>query len=172
MLAVASAFEPKTNMETLAARARHARRNLHTATASALTRGLGALRATSDAPGVLSLLGARATSDAPGVLSLLGAKDRRSALIKPAESGNGLMSWLSAQTTQVSPLAAGIGGVNSSDSGNPRSLGALQSQMIKSRRGFARIDNQSRYMQATSGFTRGATGFSLRLFPNTVDLIA
>ena len=154
MLASANAFAPTTSLETLAARARNARRNLGLATASALTRDLavGTLRAVAGAPGVLS--------------AFADDQQTRSPLVKPAEGGSGLLSRLKGEPDRVSPLTAGIG---RADPSGRRSLGMLQSQMLGMRQNFVRLDQQTRYLRATLGFLRGGTGFATRLFSSSVD---
>jgi hypothetical protein len=154
MLASANAFAPTISLETLAARARNARRNFHLTAASALTKRLfiGSLRATAGAPGVQP-----ATAD---------KEQHRSPLVTPAKNGKGLLSRLQGQADLVSPLTAGIG---RADPSGKRSLGMLQGQTAGMRQIFTRLDQRSRYLQATSGSARGATGFAARLFHSTLD---
>ena len=108
----------------------------------------------------------RATGGSPGVLSAAsGAGGQQSALVKPPGSGQGLMSQLQTQVRSVNPLTAGL-------AAKPRSLGALQSGLVRARQSFDRIDNSSRLLQANASPFRSSGGFGTKLFSSSLDLLS
>jgi len=157
MFSSANAFHSGIDLSTLATRARVARKNQQTVTNAALTRTVN-----SGVPWWMSgsadgMAGQRQGRNADGLLS------------GPAATSPGLMSRLQAQVREMNPLVAGAG--RPRRSGVP-SLSALQGQIAGMRHVFRRLDGRSRFLMAASGFTRGATGFEVRLFPSAIDLQA
>ena len=112
----------------------------------------------------LGISSLRATGGAPGVLSAMSGGGQQSSLVKPPGSGQGLMSQLQTQARPVNPLTAGL-------ASGPRSLGALQSGLVRARQGFAKIDNGSRLLQAHASPFRGSGGFGTKLFSSSLDLL-
>ena len=157
MLTSASAFESANGLTGITAKARSLRAS------GAKKAGLSIESRLKSNLGISPL---RATGGPPGVPSAAsGASGQQSSLVKPPESGQGLMSQLQAQVRSVNPLTAGL-------SSRPRSLGALQAGLVQSRQGFEKIDNSSRRLQAHASPFRGSNGFGTKLFSSSLDLLA
>lgn len=101
--------------------------------------------------------------------SLSGGALGSSALVRPAESGQGILGQFQGQVQSVSPLTGSLSG--SGQTGKPRSLGVLQAGLTAARQNFQKIDNGSRLLQASSSGQRPNGGFGISLFSSSLSLL-
>jgi|GEM_PF-705449 hypothetical protein len=102
--------------------------------------------------------------------SLSGGALGSSALVQPAESGQGILGQFQGQVQSVSPLTGSLSG-SGQTTGKPRSLGVLQAGLTAARQNFQKIDNSSRLLQAGNSGQRINGGFGISLFSSSLSLL-
>jgi len=108
----------------------------------------------------------RATGGPPSISQA--APRRTASLVKPSQSGGGVLSQLQGSVRSTSPLTAGIRTTHRSQT---KSLGVLQARQSSLLGSFRKIDRGSRLLQASASAFRQQGGFGAQLGIGSLNLL-
>ncbi len=108
----------------------------------------------------------RATGGPPSISQA--APRRTASLVKPPQSGGGVLSQLRGSVRSTSPLTAGIRTMHRSQT---KPLGALQARQSSLLGSFRKIDRGSRLLQASASPFRLQGGFGAQLGIGSLNLL-